>query len=143
MRLKCDPRSWGGFGKSPLQTLTSIRLSVHFFRADESTCSLAVWACVVAPSVMQQAVLLGRDNWMRFSNRSCRSLPPRPSDHRMFGELELSHHALAGVQGYAVNPGDSGGGFHLCCDDAVDITLSDNHNCLQLTWFAAMALRLS
>ena len=59
----CAPRSWGGFGKSvPLQTSTSIRLSVHLFRADEPTCSLAVWACVVPPSVMQHAVLLGRDS---------------------------------------------------------------------------------
>ena len=39
----CAPRSRGGFGASaPLHTSTSIRLSVQFFRADESTCSLAV-----------------------------------------------------------------------------------------------------
>ena len=38
----CSPRSWGGFGESPsLRTSTSIRLSVHFFRANEPTCSLA------------------------------------------------------------------------------------------------------
>ena len=46
----CTPRSWGGFGESaPLQTSTSIRLSVQCFRTDESTCSLAIWACVVPP----------------------------------------------------------------------------------------------
>ena len=66
---KCSPQSWGGFGKSaPLQTWTSVRLSVQFFRADEPTCSLAVSACVVPPSVMQHAVLLGRDRWMRFKD---------------------------------------------------------------------------
>ena len=44
----CAPRSWGGFAKSvPLQSSTSIRLRVRFFRADEPTCSLAVWTCVV------------------------------------------------------------------------------------------------
>ena len=91
------PRSWGGFGESSLQTSTSIRLSVQFFRADEPTCSLAVWACALPPSVMQHAVLLGRDSWMRFNHRSYRSLPPRPSDHRIFGEREVSHHAPAGV----------------------------------------------
>ena len=44
----CSPRSWGGFGESaPLRTSTSIRLSVQFFRGNEPTCFLAVWACVV------------------------------------------------------------------------------------------------
>ena len=123
---RCARRSWGGLGESaPLQTSTSIRLSAQFFRADEPTCSLAVWACVVPPSVMQHAVLLGRDSWMRFNNRTYRVLPPRPSDHRIFGELELSHHAPAGVQAYAVNPVASSGGFHLCYDGAVGVTLSD------------------
>ena len=59
----CNHRSWGGIGESaPLQTSTSIRLSVQFFRDNEPTCSLEVWACVVPPSVMQHAVLLGRDS---------------------------------------------------------------------------------
>ena len=85
----CAPRSWGGFGESaPLQTSTSIRLSVQFFQAGEPTCSLAVWARVASPSVMQHAVLLGRDIWMRFHIRSYRSPPPRLSDHWIFGELE-------------------------------------------------------
>ena len=36
------PSSWGGFGESaPLQTSTSVRLSVQFFRATAPTCSLA------------------------------------------------------------------------------------------------------
>ena len=79
---------------------------------------------MVSPSVMKHAVLLGRDSWMRFGCRTYRSLPPRPSDHRVFGELELSHHAPAGVRAYAVNPDASGGGFHLCSDGAVGVTLS-------------------
>ena len=76
------------------------------------------------PSAMQHAVMLSRDSWMRFNYRTYRSLPPRLTDHRIFGELELSHHAPAGVQAYAVNPVASGGGFHLCCllytSDAAD-----------------------
>ena len=67
----------------------------------------------------------GRDSWMRFNNRSHRSLPPRPSDHRIFGELELSHHAPAGVRAYAINSVDSGGGFHPYYDGAVGVTLPD------------------
>ena len=74
---------------------------------------------------MQHAVVLGRDSWMRFINRSYRSLPPRPSDHRIFGMLELSHHTPAGVRAYAINPVVLSGGFHLRYDGAVGVTLSD------------------
>ena len=95
----CAPRFWGGSGESaPLQTSISIRLSVQFFPADEPTCSLVVWACVVPALVMQHEVLLGRDSWMRFNNRTYRFVPPRAMDHRMFGEIELSHHAPAGLR---------------------------------------------
>ena len=94
----CSPRSWRGFGKSPsLRTSTGIRLSVQFFHDNEPTCSFAVWASVVPPSVMQHAVLLGRDSWMRFYTRSYRVAPPRPHDNWVFGELTLSHHATTGM----------------------------------------------
>ena len=94
----CSPPSWGGFGESaPLRTSTSIRLSVQCFCDNEPTCSFAVWACVLPPSVMLHAVLPGRDSWMRFNTRSYRALPPRPHDRRVFGELTLSHHAKTGV----------------------------------------------
>ena len=43
----------------------------------------------------------------------------------MFGEPEFSHHASAGVWASAVNPIASGGGFHLCYECAVGVTLSD------------------
>ena len=72
-----------------------------------------------------QHMLRGRDSWMRLNNRTYRSLPPQPSDHRIFGELESSHHAPAGVRAYALNPVASGGGFHLCYDGDVGVTLSD------------------
>ena len=123
---KCAPRSWGGFGDSALlQTSTSICLSDQFCGVDEPTCSLAVCACVVPASVMQHAVLLGHDSMMRFNNRTYHSLPPQLLDHRIFGELELSDQASAGVRAYAVNPVALGGGFHLCNDGAVGVTLSD------------------
>ena len=80
---------------------------------------------MVPPSVMQHAVLLGRDSWMRFNHGTYRSLPPQPTGRRIFGELELSHHAPAGVRAYAVNPVASGGSFRLCYDGAVGVTLSD------------------
>ena len=74
---------------------------------------------------MQHTVLLGRDSWMHFNHRTYRSLPPRPSDHRIFGELELSRHAAVGVRPYTINPVASGGGFHLLYDRTVDVTLSN------------------
>ena len=78
-----------------------------------------------APSVKQHAVLLGRDCWMRFNSRSYRFLPPRPSDQRVFGELELVHHAPTGISVYAIDPTASGGGFHLRYEGATGVTLSD------------------
>ena len=66
---KGAPRSLGGFGESiPLQTSTSVSLSVHYFRDDERTCFLAAWAYVVPPSVVLTAVLLGHDSWLRFKS---------------------------------------------------------------------------
>ena len=95
--VKCEqnsaPRSWGGFGKSAsLRTSTSVRLSVQLVRADQPTSSLTVWAYAGPPSVMQHAVLLGIDSWMRFDTRFSHSFPLRSSDQRVFGELTLSHH---------------------------------------------------
>ena len=74
---------------------------------------------------MQHAVLLGRDSWMRFNKRSSRSLPPRSSDHRIIGELEVTHQAPAGVRAYAMNPVASGEGFHLRYDGAVGVPVSN------------------
>ena len=55
-------RSSGGFGQSPpLQTSTTVRLSVQFFHDDRPTVSLAVWAHVVPEKAMQHDVLPGRD----------------------------------------------------------------------------------
>ena len=129
---KFAPPSWSGFAESvPLPTSTSVCLSVHLFRADEPMCSLMVWAYVAPPSGNQHAVLLYRDSWMRFNNRSYRSLPPRLSGHRMFGELEPSHDApAAGVHAYAIDPVASGGGFHFRYDGVVGVTLSDGSQVL-------------
>ena len=83
-------RSWGGFGElPPLQTFTTVRLSVYFLHNDQPTASPAVWTYIVPSEAMQHAVLLGRDSWMRFSERSYRTLTPRPSDNRILGILTL------------------------------------------------------
>ena len=121
-----SPRSWGGFGISAsLRTATHIRLGVQFFLEEELTCSLTVWACVVPPSTMQHAVLLGRESWMRFNTRSNRALPPRPLDNRVLNELTLSHYTTAGLAAYAVDPAPSNGDFHLLYGGITDVPLSD------------------
>ena len=81
---------------------------------------------MLPPSVMQHAVLLGRDSWMRFNSRSYPSLPPRPSDQRVFGELNLVHHTPTDMSVYAIDPAASGGGFHLRYEGAAGATLSDD-----------------
>ena len=84
-----------------------------------------MWACVVPPPVTQNAVLLGRDSWMRFNTPSYRSFPPRPFDRRVFWELTLSHHAPAGASAFVPDPFASGGGFHLRYNGANRVTLAD------------------
>ena len=129
----CTPRSWGGFGESAsLRSSTSIRLSVKLFRDNEPRCSLRVWACVVPPSVMQRAVILGRDCWMRFKTRSYRTLPSRHHDNRVSGELKLSHQATTGVSAYAIDPTATDGGFRLLYDGTVGVTLSDKPQLLEV-----------
>ena len=62
---------------------------------------------------------------MRFNIHSCRALPPRPLDNRVFGKLTLSHHASTGVAACAVDPAASNSAFHLRYDRTTGVTLSD------------------
>ena len=79
---------------------------------------------MVPPSVMQHAVLPGRDSWICVLIAVPIALCPL--GRWTIGFLAtLSHHAPAGVRAYAVNPVDSGGGFHLCYHGAEGVTLSD------------------
>ena len=108
------PRSWGGFGESPpLQTSTAVRLSVQFLHNDQPTVSLAVWTYIVPSEAMQHAVLLGHDSWMRFSDRSYHTLPPRPSDTCLLGNLTLSHQHSSGAVAFASDCSAPTGGYHL------------------------------
>ena len=96
------PRSWGGFGESPpLQTTTAFCLSLQFLHNDQPTASLAVWMYIVPSEAMKHAVLLGHDTWMRCSERTCRTLPPLPSDNRVLVNLTLSHQNSSGAVAFA------------------------------------------
>ena len=46
----------------PLQTSTTVHLSIQFLHKDQPTASLVVWMYIVPSEAMQHAVLLDRDN---------------------------------------------------------------------------------
>ena len=127
-------RSWGGFGElPPLQTFTTVRLSVYFLHNDQPASSPEVWTYIVPSEAMQHAVLLGRDSWMRFSERSYRTLPPRPSDNRVLGNLTLSHQHSSGAVAFASDFSAPTGGYHLLYAGDRGISLTRDHQLVQLS----------
>lgn len=78
---------------------------------------------------MEHAVLLGRDSWTHFSDRSYRTLAPGPGDNRVSGDTTLSHtkkHGLAVVVSYTLDPAGRLR-FHLLYADDADISPSQDH----------------
>ena len=76
---------------------------------------------------MQHDVLLGRDSWMRFNDRSYRTLPPRPGNSRALRELTLS---LPGLHGATTIVPDSSAhheSFPMLHSRDAGITLSRDH----------------
>ena len=69
---------------------------MHFFHDDQPTASLVVWAYAVSSEAMQHDVLLARESWMRFHDRSYRTLAPRPGNNQVLREVTLS---LSGLHG--------------------------------------------
>ena len=108
-------------------------MGVQFFRRDEPTCSLTLWACVVPPPRMQHAVLLGRNSWVRFKTRSYRVIPPRPRDNQVLGERTLFHHATTGVAAFAVKPASTNGGFTSSMITLHVLLCRASPSCLRLT----------
>ena len=138
--IRPPQRSWGGFGKSPpLQTSTTVRLSIQFLYQDLPTASLAVRVYIVPPEAMQHAVLLGRNSWMRFGERSYRTLPPRPGVNRILGDLTLSHHNSDGAVGFVAEFSSPSGGYHLRYAGNRAVSLSRDHRLFKFLWFAVMA----
>ena len=130
---RTQPRCWGGFGKSaPLQTSTMVRLSVQFLRNKCPTASLAVWAYLVDDSVMQHDVLLGRDSWMRFTDRAYRTLPVRRKDDRVFGELTLNHHNEGGATAFVHDVTEISDNYQLRYAGQWPIQLHPEHQLVQV-----------
>ena len=81
---------------------------------------------------MQHAVLLGRESWIRFSERSYRTLPPRPSDNHVFGDLALSHQKSSGTVAFVSDFSAPTGGYHLYAGDR-GISLTRDHQLVQVS----------
>ena len=122
----CAPQSWGRFGESaPLLTCYERPSERPIFSSrlnHAPPCSMGLRGTPLGGAACGVA---GPRQLDALNNRFYRSLPPRPSDHRIFCELELYRHAPAGVRAYARNPVASGGGFHVRYDGTVGVTLSD------------------
>ena len=82
---------------------------------------------------MQHAVLLGRDSWMRFSDRAYRTLPPRPSDNRVLGNVTLSRQHSSGTVDFASDFSVPTGCYHLLYAGDRGISLTRNHQLVQLS----------
>ena len=98
---------------APLLTSTSVRLSIHFLHGETPSAELAVWACIVPAGTMQHPVLLGRDSWMLYAQRTCTILPPQPSQP-IFGELSLSVPRTEGLSTFISDNRPTQYHFRLC-----------------------------
>ena len=76
---------------------------------------------------MQHDVLPGSDNWMRFNDRSYRTLAPHPENNRVWGELTLSPPRLHGATAFVLDSSTHPESFHLFYAGDAGITLSRDH----------------
>ena len=81
---------------------------------------------------MQHDVLLGRDSWMRFKDRSYRTLAPRPENNQVLGKLTLSLSGLHGATAFVPASSTHSKTCHLLNAGDVGITLSREHRLIQV-----------
>ena len=103
-----------------------------FFHGDRPTASLAVWAYVVSAEAMQLDVLLERDSWMRFNDRSYRTLPPRPGNNRVWGELMLSLSGSHVTTAFVLDSSAHHKNFHVLYAGVSGITFSRDHRLVEV-----------
>ena len=93
----------------------------------QPTASLAVWTYIVPPEAMKHALLCGCDSRIRFRERSYRTLPPRPSDNRVLGNLTLSHQHSSGAIDFASDCSAPTGCYRLLYAGDRGISLTRDH----------------
>ena len=109
-----------------------VRLSVQFLRKHIPTASLAVWAYVVDDGVMQHDVLLGRDSWMRFNDRSYRNLSSQRSSDAAMGKLTLDHHQNEGATAFVHDVAAVADSYQLRYAGQWPIQLRPEHQLVQV-----------
>ena len=93
-------------------------MTVQFYHNGDPSASLAVWMYIVPDATMRCPVLLGRDSWMRFTDRSYRALRQHPTT-RALGELTLLHitnEHPSGATAYTRHPDTPETSYHLVYD---------------------------
>ena len=81
---------------------------------------------------MQHDVLLGRDSWMRFNDRSYRKLPPRPGNNRVLGELTLSIPGIHGATAFFPDASTHQESFHLLYTGDSGMVISRDHRLIEV-----------
>lgn len=76
---------------------------------------------------MQHPVLLGRDSWVRFSERYYRTLFPRPSENGVLGDLSLSHRKPMGTVAFISDCSAPTGAYPLFYAGGIGFLLSLDH----------------
>ncbi len=93
-----DPIEWGGFHGVPLWTLKRIRLNLHMWRGGATaprqsgpkTACLVVFSHVVPDCAMKHELLLGRDSWSAFPERTYRAVTEDEEIITLQGANDLS-----------------------------------------------------
>ena len=81
---------------------------------------------------MKHDVLLGRDSWTRFNDRSYRTLALRPEDNWILGELTVLLPAIHGATAFVPDSSTHPERFRLLYDGDVRITFSRKHRLIEV-----------
>lgn len=109
-------------------------LVLNCLHNDQPTASLAVWACVVQSDALSNAVLLGRDSWTPFTQRSYSFLPPRLPANPVLRDLTLSHTGPSGASVFVKEALGTGDVSYLRCAGNSDVSLSSEAQLRGLIW---------
>lgn len=91
------------------------------------------WGYIVLSEALQHDVLLERDGYMWFSERSYRKLLPHPGDNLAFGELTLSRQNPPGAVAFLSDCSASTGDYHLLYAGDRGVSLSRVHQLVHVS----------
>ena len=112
------PRRWS---ESPYNSTTGQTLRLH----------LRFGVMSVPPNSLYYPFLLGRDSYMRFTNR-IKLLTRQIDNNRVFGEYTFNYHDPRGAEAYIRDPTTPGGQFQPRYARKTGVPLSDAHQMLEV-----------